>query len=175
MKEELEAEAKDDEEVYEQLTCWCETNRKEKEAAIEMGKAKIAQLEASIEELTAKIAQLTEHYNGQRSDLYEKDKAKKDATAMRMKEGQEFHKEETDLINAINACKHAIVVLSKHHPEFLQVTGAVKELQKVSSHLLAEVLTATQHETLKSFLRLTQNGGAESFLQKDAIPGMQSY
>merc|ERR1719161_25769 len=175
MKEELEAEAKDDEEVYEQLTCWCETNRKEKEAAIETGKAKIEQLESSIEELTAKIAELTEHYNGQRSEMYKNDKAKKDATGMRMKEGQEFHKEETDLINAINACKHAIVVLSKHHPELLQLTGAAKELRKVSAHLLTEVLTATQHDTLKNFLRIAEGANADSFLQKDMIPGMQSY
>merc|ERR1719217_1580332 len=175
MKEELEAEAKDDEEVYEQLTCWCETNRKEKEAAIEAGKAKIEQLESSIEELTAKIAELTEHYNGQRGEMYKNDKAKKDATGMRMKEGQEFHKEETDLINAINACKHAITVLSKHHPELLQLTGAAKELRKVSAHLLSEVLTATQHDTLKSFLRIAEGSSADSFLQKDAIPGMQSY
>merc|ERR1719161_1763344 len=175
MKEELEAEAKDDEEVYEQLTCWCETNRKEKEAAIEAGKAKIEQLESSIEELTAKIAELTEHYNGQRGEMYKNDKAKKDATGMRMKEGQEFHKEETDLINAINACKHAITVLSKHHPELLQLTGAAEELRKVSAHLLSEVLTATQHDTLKSFLRIAEGSSTDSFLQKDAIPGMQSY
>merc|ERR1719159_2295086 len=175
MKEELEAEAKDDEEVYEQLTCWCETNRKEKEAAIAAGKEKITQLEASIEELTAKIKGLTEHYNGQRSELYKNDKAKKDATGMRMKEGQEFHKEETDMINAINACKHAIVVLSKHHPELLQLTGAAKELRKVSAHLLTEVLTATQHDTLKNFLRIAEGANADSFLQKDMIPGMQSY
>merc|ERR1719387_3253600 len=175
MKEELEAEAKDDEEVYEQLTCWCETNRKEKEAAIETGKAKIEQLESSIEELTAKIAELTEHYNGQRGEMYKNDKAKKDATGMRMKEGQEFHKEETDLINAINACKHAITVLSKHHPELLQLTGAAEELRKVSAHLLSEVLTATQHDTLKSFLRIAEGSSTDSFLQKDAIPGMQSY
>merc|ERR1719456_1342429 len=175
MQEELEAEAKDDEEVYEQLTCWCETNRKEKEAAIEMGKAKIEQLESSIEELTSKIAGMTEHYNGQRGEMYKNDKAKKDATAMRMKEGQEFHKEETDLLQAIDACKHAIVVLSKHHPELLQVNGVAKELRKVSSHLLSEVLTATQHETLKSFLKIAAEGRSStggSFLQRDAIPGM---
>merc|ERR1719456_1979411 len=136
MKEELEAEAKDDEEVYEELT---------------------------------------EHYNGQRSELYKNDKAKKDATGMRMKEGQEFHKEETDLIQAINACKHAITVLSKHHPELLQLTGAAKELKKLSAHLLSSVLTATQHDTLKNFLRIAEGAGSESFLQKDQIPGMQSY
>merc|ERR1719440_1638086 len=175
MQEELEAEAKDDEEVYEQLTCWCETNRKEKETAIEAGKAKIEQLESSIEELTAKIAELTEHYNGQRGEMYKNDKAKKDATGMRMKEGQEFHKEETDLIQAINACKHAITVLSKHHPELLQLTGAAKELKKLSAHLLSSVLTATQHDTLKQFLRIAEGAGSESFLQKDQIPGMQSY
>merc|ERR1719217_1587129 len=58
MLAELNAEMEDDKAVYEMLTCWCETNRKEKTKAIEEGEAKIAQLEADLGEYAAKIKEL---------------------------------------------------------------------------------------------------------------------
>merc|ERR1719183_872867 len=47
-KAELEKELDDDKAVYELMTCWCNSNDQEKAAAIEAGKAKIAELEASM-------------------------------------------------------------------------------------------------------------------------------
>ena len=55
MKGQLEKEAADDQEVYEKLTCWCKTNREEKEKAIELAKQHIAQLEASMGEAAGKM------------------------------------------------------------------------------------------------------------------------
>merc|ERR1719235_2466836 len=60
MLAELNKELEDDKAVYEMLTCWCETNEKEKTKAIEEGEAKIAQLEADIGEDMAKIKELKE-------------------------------------------------------------------------------------------------------------------
>merc|ERR1719281_515771 len=54
----LEKEAEDDEEVYEAIGCWCETNDKEKTKAIADGEQRIADLTAAIEEYTSKAAQL---------------------------------------------------------------------------------------------------------------------
>merc|ERR1719428_2070286 len=57
-KAELEKELDDDKAVYELMTCWCNSNDKEKAAAIEAGKAKIAELEASMCSDAAKISGL---------------------------------------------------------------------------------------------------------------------
>merc|ERR1719478_2099656 len=54
----LEKEAEDDEEVYEAIGCWCETNDKEKTKAIADGEQRIADLTAAIEEYTATSARL---------------------------------------------------------------------------------------------------------------------
>merc|ERR1719231_606902 len=54
----LEKEAEEDEEVYETMGCWCETNDKEKTKAISDGEQRIADLTASIEELTGMSARL---------------------------------------------------------------------------------------------------------------------
>merc|ERR1719478_892059 len=57
-KAELEKELEDDKAVHELMTCWCNSNNKEKTAAISAGNAKIAELEASMDASTGRIAEL---------------------------------------------------------------------------------------------------------------------
>merc|ERR1719428_392231 len=58
MQSQLEKEAKEDEEMYDKLVCWCETNEKEKTKAIADANHNIVDLTATIESLTAKSSQL---------------------------------------------------------------------------------------------------------------------
>lgn len=167
MKSQLEAEAKDDQEVYEQLTCWCKTNRKEKTAAIELAVQRIAQLEASMGEDAAKIQQLKGKVKAQRMENRKNQKALDEATELRMKERKAFHEEEKDAIATIDACKQAIVVLSKHHPELAQLKSVARTLMRAQT---LEKSTIEGAVSLKSFLKDVT--GAQSFIQ---IPGFQSY
>merc|ERR1719261_1277695 len=59
MQTELQKEADNDEELYDKLVCWCETNEKEKTRAIEIANQMITDHTATIEETAAKNAQLT--------------------------------------------------------------------------------------------------------------------
>merc|ERR1719379_499258 len=126
---ELEQELEDDKAVHEQLSCWCKTNEQEKDAAIEAEKAKISQLESSMDASTGKIAELKEKRKATMDEIQSDTKALSEATEMRFKENKAFHAAETDLLEAIDAAKNAIIVLSKHHPELI-------ELRKVAHHLL---------------------------------------
>merc|ERR1719424_1161763 len=58
MQEELAKEKKADEELYEQLECWCETNNKAKSGAVDTAQKQIASLTEDIEEFSAKAAML---------------------------------------------------------------------------------------------------------------------
>merc|ERR1719389_745987 len=58
MKAQLEKEAEEDEEIYDKLACWCETNDKEKTKAIADAEAHIQDLTSTIEELSATSARL---------------------------------------------------------------------------------------------------------------------
>merc|ERR1719316_1508554 len=58
MQKQLEKEAEDDEEVYDAMACWCETNDKEKTKAISEGESHATDLSAAIEEQTATSARL---------------------------------------------------------------------------------------------------------------------
>merc|ERR1719163_1273316 len=144
MQVELNKEMEDDKAVYEMLTCWCETNEKEKVKAIELGEAKQADLEAELGEAAAK-----------------------------MKDNKEFHGQEVDLLQAIKACKDAITVLSKHHPELAQLREAAQLLQrgKVTQLVMSSgALTGERAKVLRAFLKRVPV--ADSLL---SIPGFQSY
>merc|ERR1719443_1221116 len=87
-KAELEKELEDDKAVYELMTCWCNSNDQEKVAAIEAGKAKIAELESSMGADAAKISELKAKSKETLDEVNADHKALSDATGMRMKENK---------------------------------------------------------------------------------------
>lgn len=179
MKAQLEKEAADDEAVYEQIACWCETNDKQKSKEIEDAQKKIAALEAAIAEYLAKMEELKTKLASTK-DAYNKNwDALNKAKALRMKEQQEFHDDETGMLDAIQACKQAIVVLSKHHPELVQMKKVANGLRQLRPQLISDSLTDFQQKSLKTFLqhvdKATEMSG--SFLERGhmGVPGFQSY
>merc|ERR1719413_317624 len=136
MLKQLEKEAEEDEEIYDKMACWCETNDKEKTKAIADAEVRIQDLTTKIEELTAESARLsTEIKNLEREVAKNQDSLAK-ATALREKQLAEFNAEEKDLLESISALKAAITVLSKHH--------GVSLLQMPRSHVLGVAMTLQQ-------------------------------
>merc|ERR550525_628849 len=58
MLKQLEKEAEEDEEIYDKMACWCETNDKEKTKSIAEAEERIEDLTRKIEDLTATSARL---------------------------------------------------------------------------------------------------------------------
>lgn len=179
MSTELQKELEDDKAVYELLSCWCKTNEQEKTQAIDLGVQTAEQLEASLSADAAKVVELKEKRKQTMDGLYADQKALDSATAIRMDENKAFHGEETDLIQAVEACKQSIVVLGKHHAEFAQVQSAAQQLKKARVMELAMAAGAVSghrgiglfgQRVLKEFFKTTAD--AQSFL---AVPGFQSY
>merc|ERR1711948_32007 len=178
MLKQLEKEAEEDEEIYDKVACWCETNDKEKTKAIADAEAKIADLTVKIEELTAASARLNTEIKNLEKEVAANQEALDQATAIREKQLAEFNAEEKDLLESISALKAAITVLSKHHG------GAL--LQMPRSHMLG-VATTLQHELqkhgnlLQGVLTHSERQVANSFIQSpedyfDASPTFkQSY
>jgi chromosome segregation ATPase len=162
MQKTLQEEAKADEEVYDELACWCETNDKEKTKAIADAEAKIKNLNIAIEELTAESTRLQGEIETLEEEVKKNQAALAKATALRMKAQEEFSQEEKDLLQSVSALKAAIVVLSKHHPSLLQSSHDGK-LNQVSNVLMREmqrhgallqgVLTTSQRKTIKAFVQ----------------------
>jgi len=166
MLKQLEKEAEEDEEIYDQLACWCETNDKEKTKSIADAEAKIEDLTNKIEELTASSARLSTEIKNLEKEVAENQEALDAATAIREKELAEFNAEEKDALQAISALKSAVTVLSKHHGgAFLQVSSstmsgiATSVQSQLSKHadVFKGVLTHTERKVLAAFIQSPQD------------------
>merc|ERR1719161_2770906 len=115
MISELEAEGEEDEEVYENMGCWCETNDKLKTKAIADGEQAIADLTAAIESLTGNSARLNVEISNLEKEISKNSLALDQATALRKKELAEFNAEEKEMLQTISSLKSAVIALSKHH------------------------------------------------------------
>jgi len=166
MLKQLEKEAEEDEEIYDKLACWCETNDKEKTKAISDAEAKIDDLTTKIEELTALSAKLNTEIKNLESEVAKNQEALDQATAIREKQLAEFNAEEKDLLESISALKAAITVLSKHQGgAFLQVphthVSAVamtlqQQMQRHSS-LLKGIISPSQKRKIAAFIQAPQD------------------
>jgi len=166
MLKQLEKEAEEDEEIYDQLACWCETNDKEKTKSIADAEAKIEDLTTKIEELTASSARLNTEIKNLEKEVAENQEALDQATAIREKELAEFNAEEKDLLQSISALKAAITVLAKHHGGALlqipkghleTIAQTVQYQMQKHSSLLQGVLTHTERRAVAAFVQSPQD------------------
>jgi hypothetical protein len=174
MQGQLESEKAKEEEVYAKLSCWCEVNGKEKDAAVDAALRKTAELESTINALTAKatdvdgsIKSLTEETSANQESL-------KAATELREKERAEFNAEDKELLLSVDSIKNALVILSRHQ-SFLQVSSGfpsafleakkmVKKLLDDHDDLLNQILDPNDKGLVEQFV---QAGGAEAIKTKN--------
>jgi uncharacterized coiled-coil protein SlyX len=160
MQEQLQKEAEEDQEVYEKLACWCETNDKEKTASIEEAESRITALTSSIEEGTAMSSRLNTEIKNLEKEIARNQESLDKATAMRQKELAEFNAEEKDVLQSIGALKSAIIALSKHH-EFIQVPSetliniAAMVQWQFHKHadMLQDIVTPHQRKAVSAFIQ----------------------
>jgi len=160
MLKQLEKEAEEDEEVYDKLACWCETNDKEKTKSIADAEARIADLTTKIEELTASSARLNTEIKNLEKEVASNQAALDKATAIRQKELAEFNEEEKDLLGSISALKSAITVLSKHNsllqmPEshVVGVAASIQNVMQKHSAMLSGILTHSERKAVSAFIQ----------------------
>jgi hypothetical protein len=167
MVAQMEKEAEEDEEVYEAMGCWCETNDKAKTKAIADGEQKINRLVASIEELTGNSARLNTEISNLEKEVAKNSDALDKATALRKKELAEFNAEEKEMLGTVTSLKSAVTVLSKHHSasllqtetstaatmEQLQVVTQLKHTLKKHADMVKEVLTPHQQKKMHAFVQ----------------------
>merc|ERR1719487_1219023 len=115
MIKQMEKEAEEDEEVYDKMACWCESNEKEKTKSIKDAEARVDDLTTKIEEYTANSARLNTEIKNLEKEVAENQQALDKATALRQKELAEFNAEEKDVLQSIAGLKAAVTVLSKHN------------------------------------------------------------
>jgi outer membrane murein-binding lipoprotein Lpp len=166
MLKQLEKEHEDDEDIFDKIACWCETNDREKTKSIAEAEARIDMLTTKVEELTAQSARLNTEIRNLETEVAANQNALEKATAIRQKQLAEFNEEEKDLLESISALKAAIVVLSKHHggaflqmphSRMLSVAATLQHEMQKHSDLLRGVLTHKARKAATSFIQSPQD------------------
>merc|ERR1719333_1439430 len=86
MLKQLEKEADEDEEIYDKIGCWCETNDKEKTKSIKDAETRIKDLSTKIEELSAMSAKYATEIKNAKAEVAEDQESLEQATEMRKKQ-----------------------------------------------------------------------------------------
>merc|ERR1719356_505777 len=163
MLKQMEKEAEEDEDIYDKLACWCETNDREKTKAIKDAESRIAQLQVQIEEDTAISARLSTEIKNTEVEVAKNQEARDEAIAIRKKELAEFNAEEKEMLEAISALRAAVTVLSKHHG------GAASAFLQVPRTHMLSVATTLEHlignERLVGVLTHKERRIAAAFVQ----------
>merc|ERR1719163_915465 len=164
MIKQLEHEAEEDEDVYDKIACWCETNDKAKTKAIAEAEARISDLTTKIEELTANSARLGTEIKNLEKEVAANQEALDQATAIRQKQLAEFNAEEKDLLGSISALKAAVTVLSKHNSllqmprsHIVGVAATVQNVMQQHASLLTGVLTHKERKAVSSFIQAPED------------------
>jgi len=134
MKVQVEKEANEDMTAYDKYMCWCETNEKEKGAAIEAAQARLDELAAFLEEAAAKEGELKTNIAGLAQDIAEDQDALATATANRQKEEEAFVEAEADMKETRGLLQEAVAVLEK--VQLLQKRGGKPDQSRAKAVLL---------------------------------------
>jgi len=166
MQQTLGKDMEEDENLFKEHECWCNTGKYDKEEATKASTAKIEQLTSDIESMTAKSSELDTNIKELMSQSASDKQALAEATALREKQQSEFQGMENDNVQALENLKAAIEMLSKHQeapPDSTVAGGAVFKSERDSWSLLQSSIKDTPwsdaHEesrgarTLENFMR----------------------
>jgi len=170
MSKQLETEAKEDQETFDTMMCWCETNDKGKTKAISDGESTIADLTAAIESFTALSSKLNTEIANLQNEVAANNDALEKATAVRQKELAEFNAEEKSSLGTISSLKGAVGKLAKHHDaSFLQSESSdddmadiklftdLKHQVHMNKDLVNSILTPRQRKAVTAFVQNPEN------------------
>jgi hypothetical protein len=174
MQKTLNKEQEEDEALYNQLECWCNNNKYEKNGASDAATAKISDLEATIEMLTARSKELNTKIKELESEAASDKAALAEASALRAKQLKEFHGMELDNIAALENLKSALVVLGRHQgAAFPQMSVSFlqgkKEPWAAESHLSHSFDEFLRHQGFSTAQAADRDVTSHGFLQ-EAVP-----
>jgi len=174
MKATAESEAKEDEEIYGKMDCWCTTNDAEKTEAIKVAEGRIESLTATIETGTARAGELATMISGLKDEMAEDQDALDQAMAIRETEKADFEAQDKDLSESSGLLKEALAVLAK--VQLMQKKNPAAKLPAADAQALVQVRDLVTRATMP---KVVLNKGYFSVMQKDlwdlfgALPGGQ--
>ncbi|CAJ1359744.1 unnamed protein product [Effrenium voratum] len=161
MQEQLESDAKTDEETYDKFKCWCDENTKSKALSVKEAEEQSKQLKERVEFLQAKSLRLKGEIEGAEDEVAKNKAALDTATALRAQQAKEFADDKQSLTGNIQAVGNALTTM-KGASSFLQVP-VVQAVTPVLQQLVTknfDKMSAADRSTIQAFLQQRGDGDA---------------
>eukprot|EP00933_Yihiella_yeosuensis_P081882 TRINITY_DN95587_c0_g1_i1.p1 TRINITY_DN95587_c0_g1~~TRINITY_DN95587_c0_g1_i1.p1 ORF type:complete len:670 (+),score=249.30 TRINITY_DN95587_c0_g1_i1:71-2080(+) len=161
MQKQLEDEKKEDEKIYKRLSCWCKGGRKDKKAAVDESRVKIAELQGSADELKAGILGLESELTSLKAQAKDAETAIREAEDLRMKQYKKFKDSDQSVQTDIIAVENAYTTLTGGKESLLQMSHkesldklaiAVKRAMDRHPGTSEEALTFAAQDKMHEFL-----------------------
>merc|ERR1719502_1054385 len=134
LKAKIEADAVNEQKIYDKYACWCETTTARKANAIETAKTDINSLGHKTLSLKGKSATLAGEIADLAREISENEASQAKATAIREKENGDYQADKAEMEQAIGSLEKAITVLAGAGTkgELMQVKKDMKMLEIAS-------------------------------------------
>lgn len=142
MKTEIDDERKADEKLFADLQCWCKSNKKEKDVAINTGKLKVKKLEANIKKYAGSSGEYKAKMEIAQEAIKKSEKKLEEETATHEASIRGLRDDETELVSTVNALDNAVKILSKHNalvqksPSLIQSVSSVIHFASQTSKIV---------------------------------------
>jgi hypothetical protein len=166
MRTELEKEAKDEKEIFEEAMCICKKGEKELQGVVDFSTAEIERLTSKVEHGTASKAKLAAELKDHATDKEETTKALQEATVIREKENAKFKADDADMKTNLAGLDQAIPMIENQGAggaSFIQggdESGRGAKLLKIIEDYGGHYLSIDKKATATSFLESTISGTA---------------
>jgi hypothetical protein len=166
MRTELEKEAKDEKEIFENAMCICKKGEKELGGVITFSTSEIERLESAVESGTAGKAKLASEIKDHEQDKIDTTKSLEEATAIRTNENKKFVETEIDMKSNLAGLNAAIPMIENQGAggaAFIQGGDASNhgaDLLKIVQNEGQKYLSVDKRETITSFLENSISGSA---------------
>lgn len=166
MKEQLESEANEEEELMEKYKCWCKENGDEKATSVEAAEAKIKEMEAKVSQLSADSARLAVEYKNLGKDVEKNEASMDEVIALRKKQLAKFREHESDLLKNLQSVKSANDVIEggTSFVQLSQQTAISQTLQKILARHAGD-LSSENGRQVAMLLQDPSTGNVEGVLQ----------
>jgi len=158
MQETLEKEQKADEDMYDDLQCWCKENQKGKTTEVAEGESKIKELTSQVEELNASAASLATEMTALAKEVKAATATLDQARVLHGNKVESYNSDEKSLYKDIEAVESAATVigggsalLQMSDDRLKEVAAALQDAVSRRAARLDNTLSVQDHDRLEAF------------------------
>jgi len=171
LQENIEADGKSEQLIYDKYSCWCESTTGRKAAAIETARDDLRTYGQDILKFKGKAATLAAEIAKLTQEIKENEEAQAEATAIRQKENTAYQAEAAEIKQALAALEQAVTVLKDATgAAFLQHSGSANQEATLRlRNVLASVPKSSKLTVSKiALLRRAASGGKNAYAPQSA-------